>query len=441
MATVDKISKNVFVLTNPRIETSIEVEFGDATYSDQRATRLSTSTGDHIAWGEKDQILFDLHKLASDSPNKWPLMKTRRDFLLGLGLQVVTRTIENGKVVFNVVDDEETRKIMEWLDMSNHSKLMKKKAMDLIFSGRYFLKVINQLDGGVKFEHIQVFHCRPCKIEVGESKISRYALNGNFGTMFFRKNESFFLPAFDEENPKKFAVSILDVKDYWTGMVYNTFGEWWGTKGWTEVGNDIPHFHKSGLKNGYNIKYHISIPDDYFVKEDYAEGESEETLKQRVLEEMGNALEGVENADKTLYTYHKVLAEGRYAESGVKITPLKNEMSDDAYTKLFNTANQVQATGHRTLPTLAGIDTGGKLGGSGKELEVSANYMQNYLTHSDRELLIEDLLIAKKILGWGADKFFKFENIEMYNFDTTPKGVAENQNQEQNQDNQDGNIN
>jgi hypothetical protein len=67
--------------------------------------------------------------------------------------------------------------------------------------------------------------------------------------------------------------------------------------------------------------------------------------------------------------------------------------------------------------------------------------MQNYLTHSDRELLIEDLLIAKKILGWGADKFFKFENIEMYNFDTTPKGVAENQNQEQNQDNQDGNIN
>lgn len=62
MATVDRISKNVYVLTNPRIETSVEVVFGDATYSDQRATRMSSATGDHIAWGEKDQILFDLHK-------------------------------------------------------------------------------------------------------------------------------------------------------------------------------------------------------------------------------------------------------------------------------------------------------------------------------------------------------------------------------------------
>lgn len=436
MVTVDKISKNVYVLTNPRIETSVEVVFGDATYSDQKA---KTGVGEHIAWGEKDQILFDLHKLASDSPNKWPLMKTRRDFLLGLGLQVVTRSIENDKFVYKVVDDEETWKIMDWLEQSNHSTLMKKKAMDLIFSGRYFLKVINQLDGGVKFEHVQIFHCRPCKMEKGESKISKYVLNGNFGTKFFKKTENAYLPAFDPENPKKFAVSILDVKDYWSGMVYNTFGEWWGTKGWTEVGNDIPQFHKSGLKNGYNIKYHISIPDDYFSKDEYSEGETEETLKKRVLDEMGEALSGVDNADKTLYTYHKVIAEGRYAESGVKITPLKNEMSDDAYTKLFTTANQVQATGHRTLPTLAGIDTGGKLGGSGKELEVSANYMQNFLTHSDRELLIEDLLIAKKMYGWDSNKFFRFENIEMYNFDTTPKDATQNQNQDLNT--QDGNIN
>ena len=439
MVTVDKLSKNTYVLTNAKIDTSVEVVFGDASYSDQHGSRLG-SVGDHVAWGEKDQSLFELHKLASDSPNKWPLMKTRRDFLLGLGLQVVTRAIENGKITYKVIDDAETNKIIDWLDENNYNKLLKKKAMDFIFSGRYFLKVINLLDGGVKLEHIQVFHCRPQKMEVGESKISKYVLNGNFGTKFFRKSENVYLPAFDEENPKKFAVSILDVKDYWTGMVYNTFAEWWGTKGWTEVANDIPKFHKSGLKNGYNIKYHLSIPDDYFLKEEYPAGKNEETLKQEVLKEMADALSGVENADKTLVTYHKVLSEGRFAESGVKIVPLKNEMSDDAYTKLFNTANQVQATGHRTLPTLAGIDTGGKLGGSGKELEVSANFMQLFLTHSDRELLLEDLMYVKKILGWGKDKFFMFENIEMYNFDTTPKDASQNQNQDLNQ-NTDGNAN
>lgn len=436
MTTVDKISRNVYVITNPKIQTSVEVVFGDAGYSDQRATRID-GVGDHVAWGEKDQTLFELHKLASDSPNKWPLMKTRRDFLLGHSLEVVTRKVENGEVVFKVEDDSESQKIIDWIEGNNYTKLLKKKAMDFIFSGRYFLKVINLLDGNVRLEHLSVFHCRPCKMDLNETKITKYALNGNFGTKFFRKSETHFLPAFDENDPRKYAVSILDVKDYWPGMVYNTFAEWWGTKGWTEVANDIPRFHKSGLKNGYNIKYQLSIPDDYFQKEEYEEGENEDTIKKKVLKEMSEALSGVDNADKTLVTYHKVLAEGRYAESGVKIIPLKNEMSDDAYTKLFNTANQVQATGHRTLPTLAGIDTGGKLGGSGKELEVAANFQQNHLTPSDRELLLEDLLIVKKMLGWGKDKYFQFKNIEMYNFDTTPKDASQNQNQ----NNQDGNIN
>lgn len=437
MVTVDRISKSTYVLTNAKIDTSIEVVFGDASYSDQRGSRYG-SVGDHVAWGEKDATLFRLHKLASSSPNKWALMKTRRDFLLGLGLQVVTRVVKDGKMVFEVQDDEETMRIYDWLEMANYNKLLKKKAMDFIFSGRFFIKVVNLLDGGVKLQSIDVFHCRPMKKDLGQAEISQYVLNGNFGNKYFRKTDNVYLPAFDKENPKKYAVSILDVKDEWTGMVYNTFAEWWGTEFWTDVANDIPQFHKSGLKNGYNIKYHLSIPDDYFLKEEYPEGKNEELYKQDVLKEMADALGGVENADKTLVTYHKVLSEGRFAESGVKITALKNEMSDDAYTKLFNTANLVQATGHRLLPSLAGIDTGGKLGGSGKELEVSANYQMNFLTFSDRELLIEDLMYVKKIMGWS--KFFRFENIEMYNFDTTPKGSDQNQQQDLTQQN-DGNTN
>jgi hypothetical protein len=423
-----KLSKNTYVVSNAKIATDVIVTFGDASYSDTTSSRVG-GIGDHVAWGEKDRILHELHELASDSPNKWRLLKTRRDFIIGLGLQVLTRSVKNGKEVFELLDDTETQAIEDWLDDSGYSKALRAKAIDYCYSGRYFLKIVLGLDLKVaKVERIDVFHCRPAKMEEGQTRITKYLLNGNFGTKHFRKADNIELPAFDPENPAAYAVSVLDVRDVFPGQVFHPFSEWWGTKRWTKVTNKIPTFHDNGLDNGYNIKYHISFPDDYFVREEYEEGMDETKLKEQVLEEMGNALAGVENAEKVLITYHRLLADARFAESGVKITPLDNKMSDDAYTNLFNTANVAQASGHGVLPSLAGIDTGGKLGGSGKELEAAANYQQGFLTFADRELLVEDLYYIKKIMGWNRNKFFKFQNIQLYNFDVTPAGASQNPN-------------
>jgi hypothetical protein len=430
MVTKKKIANDVYVITNKKIDTSVLVQFGvtDASYSDQSSRRIKVK-GDHIAWGPKDSVLLKFHKIATESPNKWRLLKTRRDFIIGAGIDVVTREFINGQKEFNIKSDPETQKIYQWLEDSDYSKLTRAKALDYCFCGRYFIKIILELDGSVKLERVDVFHCRPAKMDPADSEIKSYIINGNFGTSYYRRVDDVELPAFDKKNPTKYAVSILDVKEDLPGQVYNPFSEWWGTEAWADVANEIPKFHKSGLKNGYNVKYHISIPDDYFSKEEYEPGEDEKTLRERVLNEMGDALSGVENADKTLVTYHKVLGEGRYAESGVKITALKNEMSDDAYTKLFETANKVSASGHGVSPVLAGVDTGGKLGGSGKELEASANYHQGFLTSSDRALMFEDIMQVKKILGWSSDKFFKFENIELYNYDVTPTAASTNPNQ------------
>lgn len=203
-----------------------------------------------------------------------------------------------------------------------------------------------------------------------------------------------------------------------------------GNKNWTGVSSKVPKFHNSGLDNGYNLKYHFSIPDDYFRKDEYTEEEvDEETLKSQILSEMAASLAGTDNVDKAFFTFHKVMAD-RGMVSEVKITPLDNKMSDTAYTELFNTANVAQASGHGVLPSLAGIDTGSKLGGSGKELEAAANYQQGFLTWSDRELLLTIPRIVQKLMNWDRNKQFVFRNISLYTYDVTPKNTTQNQNQQ-----------
>lgn len=424
-----KVSDSVYIVRGNKTIGDFGVNFENSYDAANAGNQSSNVMDKHMPIGKGDRLLHELHKLCSDSPTKWPLLKTKRDFIIGQGVEVKTKIREKGSKKFVLQDDQETLEIEDFLeDIEYHENLLK-KSIDYVFSGRYYILMQLDLSGKVcGYERIDTFHCRPMQMLKGESQVTRYAFNPNFGTRNFRANESVFLPAYDKKNPTAYPAFIIDTKETYPGQTYHPFGEWWGTKESTEVTNKIPKFHNSGLDNGYNIKYHISVPDDYFKKDAYPDGMDEEKLKKTVLDEIGDSLSGVENVDKVVYTFHKVFTEGRFAESGIKITPLPNLMSDDAYTKILDAMNKVQASGHRVLPVLAGIDTGGKLGGSGKELEAAANFQQGFLTHADRFLLLKDFRIIKKIMGWSKDKELVFEDIRLYTYDVTPAAAQENPN-------------
>jgi hypothetical protein len=428
-----KLDSNVYVVRGKVAD--VGVNFGN-TIDIGNSDKIVKSTKEspkHVPLGVKDETLFRLHELASKSPNKWALMETRKDFLLAEGIQIYTRVIKDGVESFELNEDPETIEIEDWIDNSNYKQSVLDCGIDLVFSGRYYKKLTLGLNGKPeKIERVDIFHCRPVMPFVNETRVMTYALNANFGTKRFKEADNIYFPAFDPENPAENPVSIIDVKKVYPGQVFHTFAEWWGTEDWTVVTNKIPKFHNSGLDNGYNIKYHISVPDNYFRKEVYAEGENEETLKVKVLDNIGDTLAGIDNVDKALFTFHKVFSDGKFAESGIKITALPNPMSDDAYTKLFNTANAVQASGHRVMPVSAGIDTGGGLGTSGKELEASANYQQAYLTYNDRQLLLKDFYYIKKMMGWNRNKFARFKNVQIYTADTTPTDSPANPNNPKN---------
>ncbi|MFN3378920.1 MAG: hypothetical protein ACK41O_05655, partial [Runella zeae] len=49
--------------------------------------RFNTDVREHIRWGIKDDQPNLMHKLATENDVKWPLMFTKRDFIVGKGLR------------------------------------------------------------------------------------------------------------------------------------------------------------------------------------------------------------------------------------------------------------------------------------------------------------------------------------------------------------------
>jgi hypothetical protein len=417
-----KLNKHVYVTENALVEFKDGGRVKDA--GPAEAVDLSIGLGsEHEPWGIKDGILKEMHDLCSDNPTKWRLLATRRDFVIGKGLKVGLEDVDE-KVSKK---SPEVKMVKAFLKKFDIPELLQDLALQQEFSGRYFVKLV--LDPATQqladVELIDVFHCRPRKIKAGERKISAYVLNPNFGTKIFRTVDSIPLPAFDSRNPTRYGVSIFDGRQKIPGQVNHSFAFWWGTKWWTIVANKVPRFHENGLENGYNLKYHVSIPDNYFEGENMTETQ-EEALKIEVCEKMDETLRG--KTDSVLFTFHTIDVNGKEI-SGVKVTELANNMSDDAYTAIFNTANLAQASAHGIIPILAGIDTGSKLGGSGKEMEVAANYIQAFLVNGSRMLLLKLIEIFRDIEGWSEELTFEFENVQIYNFDVTPTAAANNKTQ------------
>ncbi|MDQ1088995.1 hypothetical protein [Siphonobacter sp. SORGH_AS_1065] len=433
---IRQITANAYTLQYSKKSAAL-VTFGAADAAYSAPSGGGNTRGDFVPWGAKNDQLAKMHALASESPNKWRLIKTRRDFVAGLGVyaHMGEKSKEAGTRFVEVFSEE----FEAWKEEVEFDLEFVSMCLQYAFSGNVFLKfTFDTSKKLVGIEVIDAFKVRIRGLKPGEKKVSAYLVNPNFGTKNYKPADTEPIPAFDPKDPAKYGVCILHLKDRLPGQDYYAFADWWSTEEWSKVANKIPKFHDSGLDNGYNVKYHISIPDNYFDKEGLSDEEKED-LKEDTLQGMAETFAGVENVDKVLVTFHSTgLLDGK-AMPGVQIKPLENKMSDDAYTTLFNTANVAQASGHGVLPALAGIDTGGKLGGSGKELEAAANYQQGFLTYVDRLILLYVLKVAKRVNGWDSKLQFDIRNIALYTYDVTP-GAAKQNGQNQKTEGKDDNA-
>lgn len=432
---VTQLSDNIYLLRDEPTKSAAYLEitprWKDEAHSTSTASNPSTNKKDFVRWGKNNDQPNLMHALATDNDVKWELMNTRRDFIVGKGMgfgYIKKEGVQEIKVPL-APTHKNYAEISEHAWQMNLSGYWIDAAMQACYSGNVFSRITMDSTGSrsMPLDFEDCFDIRYRAIQERERVPGAFLLNPLYGKRGFKKDESIAIPAFDIKNPGAFPTAIYHGKHRLPGQPFYSFAAWWGTKSWTEVANQIPHYHLSGLTNGYNIKYLIKVPDDYFDREGLDTDEERAAYKKEIMEGMKRSLAG--QSDRALITYYKHDLTEMKALPGVEIIPLKNEMTDDAYVKLYNTAKAAQASGHGIMASLAGVDTGNGLGSSGKEIEVTARFQQGFRTNSDRQLLLRPMMIQQHINSWDREIKFWFEDIEVYTPDVTPKKAGINQNE------------
>ena len=429
---ISKISKNVFIASYGQMS-AVKVTFGkDAAKAVDAANGEKPSTGsgggaktDYVTRGLNDDKLLVMHKLATESPNKWQFIVTRRNFIGGLGIGLHRKEIVNNQFGYAPVLDDIFN---DWHESLRLDDYLAEASYQLAFCGE--VNVLLTLETNKKVKSIEVVDAnevRAARPEANSNKITKYFMSPEFAyNKKVKKEDMKPVPAFDPADPTKYPQSLIHVKHPIPMQRYYGFEPWWGSEKWTSISNRVTDYYESTFEHGFFVTHHVDIPDDYFEQDGLDDKEQDE-LKNKVLDEISNTLSGVDKANKILYTFSKLTIDGR-AIQGVKVNTIQNPINDEAFIKMFSTSNQVQASSHGVRPELAGIAIGNEMGTSGKEIVASANYMQDYMTHFDKTLLCKPVLYAMRIDGIGARHVPYIYRISSYTQDVTPTSSPDNPN-------------
>ena len=434
MAAIKKVAGNVYLVSYGE-KKAATVTFGkdagaavDAAYVD-KSSKVLASKGGYVPRGKDDARLLQLHQVLSDSPNKWQFVLTRRNFIGGLGIGPHQEEVVKGELKYTPI--ARSPQYREWHERLELDDYLAASSYQIAFGGDLFVRLA--LGPNKKVESLKVvdtFQIRARKPKDGETRILEYWISAKFGHQKAVKEEDCVkVPAFDPLDPTKYPVAIIHVRAPIPGQTIYGFEPWWGTERVTKITNRVPDYYEAAFDNGFFVTHHVDIPDNYFKKEGLTE-DDEEILKKEVLDQIANTLMGLEKANKILFTFSKLSVDGRIIE-GVKITPLKNPINDEAFLKMFESINLIQASGHGVRADLAGVAFNGGLGTSGKELATSANYAQDFMTHFDKMMLLKPVRIAQRIDGIELENYLCVYRISSYTYDVTPESSSQNPNTEE----------
>jgi len=188
------------------------------------------------------------------------------------------------------------------------------------------------------------------------------------------------------------------------------------TGGWMAIANMVPALKQAIMKNQMTIKYHIEIPDDYFVNRypspDFTK-DDREAKKLEVLTEMNKFLSDVENSGKSFLTFTFYNKFKQEYISGWKINVIDNKLKDDAYLPDSQAANSEILFALGVDPCLIGAGIpGGKLGaGSGSDKR-EAFWMLNAEMGVYRQISLEPLYFIRDFNGWNPEIQFDYVTVD-----------------------------
>lgn len=244
------------------------------------------------------------------------------------------------------------------------------------------------------------------------------------------------LPLFDVKDPFKEVNAVHKHQLVSIDRDYYPTAYWQSNFRWLQVAKSIPSWILSNIKNSVNIKYHVEIPEQYFLdlypQNNYdsidkcltARKDAEEALKKKIDE----CLAGEENASKIFYTKFAVDQNGQPLP-GWKINELKNDIKDGSWLNAYDTSAAAICTAHSVDPGLSGLRMSKALNvGSGSDTREKYNLHVQLRTTIPRQTTLEVWETVKRVNGWDPDIHMGYRDVFLETTDKSKTGtVVENE--------------
>lgn len=396
-------------------------------------------------WGKNNDLPLIRENLLSESNIAPSLISTKRKATIGLDLFTYYEVLEkksDGSTRRIVEEVEMLPEISDFHDANGKHRFFITSANELLKHGNIFIEAV--ADAGT-YAGLSKKR-RLAKMKVHKCKHIRAEQHDDDG---ISPNYLFKGDSWSKKNDEKKDFPIKPIPTYRADLQQDHFmlhtgddlfsddyyfsPEWWGSRLWIELANLIPKFHFSNLKHGYTIRYHIEIPT--YLLEDASDQPvfGEEAIKERearkkakkaeILKTLDDFLAGEEKAGRAVITYYTIDKLGKIYP-GIKITPLNVDLKDKALLELMAESNRALMAGMQLHPTLANIETSGKLS-SGSEMR---NALLVYLavhTPAPRAIMLEPYYLHGKISGWDRKVKFGFRDIVLTTQADNPTGKKE----------------
>ena len=396
-----------------------------------------------MEWGADNCRPYYREALVADNNIVPALMQTRRAIILGRGLMAYRKVLENGEM--RVEEVEMPPEIQAFLDRSQITKYLATAARNEVFHGAVATEFVRDRTGRVS--RLKALECRQVRLEEqsrdGYSK--RLFWKGVWGNYRRRTTTQIdraaqALPLYHGGDfPRGNNFATFEVDDLLCLDEYYPVPFWEGSEEWISLANKIPQFHDNNLAHGFTMRWHIEIPKGYFLDatalERTPDGQEREDIlkaatsaKATFMERLNETLQGLSNAGKTVVTEYDIDRSVGREYPGIKITPLAYDMKDEALLKLFDASNAANMSAQGVHPTLANIQTQGKLS-SGSEIRNA--YLMYVAIHTPmpRERLLRWVPIVRQMNGWPKDIHLGFRDMLITRLDEDKSGSKDtNQN-------------
>lgn len=383
---------------------------------------IDGTNGEWQNWGTDNLWPTRIRKQLEKSTVAIPLIFKSVCAMFGMGVRYWTESIEDGqlKKSFDPIES-----IEEFFLNNDVNNIALERMMDFKFFNNMFQEFIFSENGQniVETYHLEAEFCR---LSIQDTTSHEHKLIGYFGdwenvsadkvikieNCYFRKLSS---TKIKEKFAKKGKLSVHTKFPMPGRPIYGVppHVALYRTNGWLDYSNEIPVILNSMIQNGMNIKYHITIPADYWqtVYPDWASfsEEKQKVKRKEKITEISDFLSGSENVHKSFITEVAIdqLTKKPLAGWEIKVINDKSSLDKEIFSSQESDAHIARAL--NIDPSLAGLQPqGGKMGaGSGSDKRTS--FMNAIsMSHAEELYVLEFLEVVKKINEWPSNVRFGF---------------------------------